>query len=459
MTDTMSRPGPNQPTVDGDAHRLAVTYRPLYELKPNTANPRRHSRGQIRRLAEMIKTFGFRVPILVDATGMIIAGHGRCEAARLAGLTEVPTIPVQDLTEAEIKAFIIADNRIAELGTWDDKILAQQFLELSEINPDLSLELTGFDIGEIDFRIESANQPALETPDPADAVPACSGPAVTKAGDLWELGRHKLLCADARDGASYAILLGHRRAAAVFTDPPYNVPIDGHASGLGRAHHREFQMASGEMSEAQFTEFLTTTLAHFARHSAANALLFLCIDWRHLWEAMGAARNARCELVNICVWAKHNAGMGSFYRSQHEFVLVLKNGHGLHRNNIQLGRHGRNRSNVWHYRGANDFGRSEGEGNLLALHPTVKPVAMIADAIVDCTTRGNVVLDAFLGSGSTLIAAERTGRKCYGLEIDPLYVDTAIRRWQAWTRGVARHAATGLTFDETAKRQETEHGA
>jgi ParB-like nuclease domain len=308
MTDTASGPSPNQAnaayrdaSVPSTAHCLAITYRPLRELKPNTANPRRHSRGQIRRLAEMMKRFGFRVPILVDAAGMIIAGHGRWEAARLAGLTEVPTIPVQDLTEAEIKAFIIADNRIAELATWDDKILAQQFLELSEINPDLSLELTGFDIGEIDVRIENLNPSASEKPDPADALPSCSGPAVTKAGDVWELGRHKLLCADARDGASYAFLLGHRRAAAVFTDPPYNVPIDGHASGLGRTRHREFAMASGEMTEAQFDEFLRATLGHIAQRSAANALLFLCMDWRHLGQALSAARDTGCALVNICV--------------------------------------------------------------------------------------------------------------------------------------------------------------
>jgi DNA modification methylase len=457
---TKSEPGLNPEyagALDASAgeQRLTIVYRPIDQLKPNPANPRRHSRAQLRRLAQIIQKFGFKVPALIDRAGLIIAGNGRWEAARQAGLTEIPTILVQDLSDAEIKAFIIADNRIAELGSWDDKILAQQFLELSEINPDLSLELTGFDIGEIDVRIESLAPSAPERPDPADAVPPGSGPTVTtRTGDAWQLEQHKVLCADARDGSSYARLLGTLRAAAVFTDPPYDVPIIGHASGLGRAHHRELAMASGEMSETQFAEFLATTLGHIARHSAANALVFLCMDWRHVWEALGAARNTGCALINICVWVKHNPGMGSLYRSQHEFVLVLKPGPSRR----QLRHYGRNRSDVWHYLGANKFGRSEGEGTLLALHPTIKPVAMIADAIADCTKRDDFVLDPFLGSGSTLIAAERTGRRCYGIEIDPLYVDTAIRRWQAWTGGAVRHAATGVSFDEIAERREAGHG-
>ena len=461
MMETKSGYSPNSATAgdtrdsaaDG-SNPLTMNYRKLNDLKPNPANPRRHSRAQIRRLAEMIRTFGFRVPLLVGPTGMIVAGHGRWEAARLAGLTEVPTILVQDLSDAEIKAFIIADNRIAELATWDDALLAQQFVELAQINPELSLELTGFETAEIDLRIESLTERDTEKPDPADVVPASSGPAVTSLGDMWVLGPHRIFCADARDGATYATLLGTKRAGAVFTDPPYNVPIDGHASGLGRVHHREFAMASGEMTEEQYAAFLTTVLHQLAQHSAVSALFYLCLDWRHVSEGVAAAEAVGCELLNICVWVKHNPGMGSLYRSQHEFVLVLKHGRGRHHNNVQLGRFGRNRSNVWHYRGANDFGRSDGEGNLLHLHPTVKPVAMIADAIVDCTERGDIVLDAFLGSGSTVIAAARTGRNCYGIEIDPLYVDTAIRRWQVFTRGTARHAVTGLTFDETAQRRE-----
>jgi DNA modification methylase len=232
----------------------------------------------------------------------------------------------------------------------------------------------------------------------------------------------------------------------VFTDPPYNVPIEGHASGLGSIHHRTFAMASGEMNPPEFTEFLVGSCSLLARHSVDGGIHFICMDWRHIGELLAAGSEVYSELKNACVWVKHNAGMGSFYRSQHELVFVFKHGRGPHRNNVQLGRYGRHRSNVWSYRGANCLGRGTEEGNLLELHPTVKPVAMVADAILDCSARGDVVLDAFLGSGTTIIAAERTGRRSYGLEIDPLYVDTIIRRWQAFTGENAAHAVTGRTF-------------
>jgi DNA modification methylase len=247
------------------------------------------------------------------------------------------------------------------------------------------------------------------------------------------------------------------QATMVFTDPPYNVPIDGHASGLGRIHHREFAMASGEMDPAEFTEFLTRACTLLARHSIDGAIHFVCMDWRHASELLAAGREAYSGLKSVCVWVKHNAGMGSFYRSQHELVFVFKHGRGRHRNNVQLGQYGRHRSNVWSYRGANSFGRPTEEGNLLALHPTVKPVALVADAILDCSARGEVALDAFLGSGTTVIAAERTGRRCYGLEIDPAYVDTIIRRWQAFTGESARHGATGRSFGDLEAEGEGRH--
>ena len=244
-----------------------------------------------------------------------------------------------------------------------------------------------------------------------------------------------MLCGSALDAAAFTALMGEERAAMVFTDPPYNVPIDGHASGLGAIHHRPFPMASGEMDGAEFTGFLSQALRNLAAFSVDGSLHFICMDWRHVEELLAAGRDAYDELKNLCVWVKDNGGMGSLYRSQHELVFVFKHGRNGHRNNVQLGRFGRNRSNVWHYPGANSFARCGEEGNLLALHPTVKPVAMVADAILDCSARGDVVLDAFLGSGTTLIAAERTGRRCYGLELDPAYVDTIVRRWQALTGG------------------------
>ena len=390
---------------------------------------------------------------------MIIAGHARWESAPLAGLTEVPTILIDDLTDAEMKAFTIADNRLAELASWDDAQLAQQLLELATLVPDLDLELTGFDVGEIDFRIESLRRPAQnEVPDEADGIAVPAGPPVTKPGDVWNLGPHRILCGDARDAASYGALLGADRARAVFTDAPYNVRIDGHASGLGKIRHREFAMAAGEMTAAQYTNFLTTVFGHLGAYCADGSIIYTSLDWRHLVEFHTAARAVGFRLLNVAVWVKHTPGMGSFYRSQHELILVLKTGRGSHRNNIELGQHGRNRSNAWFYRGANDFARGDGETNALASHPTPKPVAMVADAIMDCTARGDIVLDAFLGGGATLIAAERTGRRCFGIDIDPIYVDTAVRRWQAWTRNTAHHAVSGRSFDAVPAQKERRRG-
>ena len=291
-------------------------------------------------------------------------------------------------------------------------------------------------------------------------VPEVSaGPPLTKYGDLWVLDRHRLLCGSALETPAFAALMGEEQAAVGFTDPPYNVPIEGHASGLGATHHRPFPMASGEMDSSEFTAFLSEAFRNLAAFSIAGSIHFVCMDWRHIEELLAAGRAAYGELKNLCVWVKDNAGMGSLYRSQHELVFVFKHGHNGHRNNVQLGRFGRNRSNIWRYPGANSFARCGEEGNLLALHPTVKPVAMVADAILDCSARGDIVLDAFLGSGTTLIAAERTGRRCHGMELDPAYVDTSVRRWQKLTGGSARHAASGRSFDDLAREAEVANAA
>lgn len=441
------------------ARVLAIAYRAIEQLKPNPANPRRHNRAQLRWLAKIIKKFGFRVPILVDAKATIIAGHARWEAARMAGLMEVPTILVDDLSEAEVKAFMIADNRIAELASWDDKVLAQQFLELSELDLEFDLELTGFDIGEVDLRIKSLSQSGQGKPDPTDVLPEqAAGPPVSKPGDLWLLGRHRIYCGNALDAAAYRALMQGEKASMVFTDPPYNVPIAGHASGLGAIRHRDFAMASGEMSEDEFADFLTQVCILLARASMPGSLHYLCMDWRHMGEILAAGREAYGELKNLCVWVKSNAGMGSLYRSRHELVFVFKHGKAAHRNNVQLGQYGRHRSNVWEYPNISAFGRAGEEGNLLALHPTVKPAALVADAMLDASARGKVVLDAFLGSGTTVIAAERVGRRCFGLELDPLYVDVIVRRWQAHTGDRARQSASGRLFDDMAAKVEDRHG-
>ena len=277
---------------------------------------------------------------------------------------------------------------------------------------------------------------------------------MTRRGDLWRLDRHRVLCANALEESSYLALMEAIKATMVFTDPPYNVAIQGNVSGLGATHHRDFAMASGEMDEAQFTAFLSRACALLAQHSADGSLHYIFMDWRHIGEVLAAGRAVYTELKNVCAWVKNHTGMGAFYRSRHELIFVFKYGHASHRNNIQLGKYGRDRTNVWNYPSPRT--PSE-EGNLLTLHPTVKPVRLVADAILDCTARGDIVLDGFLGSGTTVIAAERTGRRCYGLELDPLYVDTIIRRWQAYTGEAARHAASGKSFKELEGEAEERH--
>ena len=439
---------------------LKILYRQIDTVKLDPANPRRHSKKQVRQIANSIEAFGLITPILIDRNGNVIAGHGRLLACRLLGITEVPTLCLDHLTPAQARAFMIADNRLTEIATWDDRLLAQQLKDLSLIGLDFNIEDTGFEMGEIDLRIASLEDPPEATDDPADVLPDVpAGLPLSKLGDVWVLGRHRVLCGNALDPASFMTLMGDERAAMVFTDPPYNVPIDGHASGLGAIHHRDFPMASGEMGRSEFIAFLGQACRNLAAFSADGALTYLCMDWRHIDELLAAAREIFGELKNLCVWVKDNAGMGSLYRSQHELVFVFKHGRNGHRNNVQLGRFGRNRTNVWRYPGVNSFARRGEEGNLLALHPTVKPVALVADAMLDCSARGDLVLDAFLGSGTTVIAAERTGRRCYGLELDPAYVDTIVRRWQTLTGGSARHAASGHSFDDLASEAEAANAA
>ncbi len=425
--------------------RNARTHSKKQMLALDPRNPRRHSAQQIRQVARSIEAFGFAVPILVDRNNVIVAGHARYHAARLLGLNLVPVIRLGHLSEAQAKALRIADNRLTDTSTWDDRLLSETLKELSEAALDFNIEAIGFEIGEIDLRIEGLTQPGAVDDDKANSLPS-AGPAVSQPSDLWLLGKHRLLCGSALDARSFNDLMDDQRAAMVFVDPPYNVPIDGHASGLGKIRYREFVMASGEKTNAEFATFIGSACTLLAGHSVAGAIHFVCMDWRHAEHLFAAGRLAYSERKNICVWTKHNAGMGSFYRSQHELIFVFKAGRGRHRNNVQLGQHGRNRSNVWSYPGANSFGQATDEGHLLALHPTIKPVRLVADAILDCSARGEIVLDSFLGSGTTVIAAERTGRRCFGMEIDPLYVDTAIRRWQTYTGESAKHAHTGLSF-------------
>ena len=450
---------PNKPGA-ADPKFLKIVYRLIRELKTNPINPRLHSQKQIRQIANSVRTFGFNVPVLIDRDNNVIAGHGRLLACAELGWTEVPTLCLDHLTPTQARAFMIADNRLTEIGTWDDRLLAQQFKELSLLGLDFNIEVTGFEMGEIDLRIASLEELSETDADPADVLPEVpAGPPLSKLGDAWVLGRHRVLCGDALDAAAFTTLMGEERAAMVFVDPPYNQPVDGHASGLGAIHHRPFPMASGEMDRPEFIAFLGQAFRNLAAFSGDGALHFICMDWRHIEELMAAGHGVYGELKNLCVWVKDNGGMGSLYRSQHELVFVFKKGRDSHRNNVQLGQFGRNRSNVWRYPGANSFARCGEEGNLSALHPTVKPVAMIADAILDCSARGDIVLDAFLGSGTTVMAAERTGRRCYGIELDAGYADTIIRRWQALTGGSALHGISGRSFDDLAREAEATNAA
>jgi DNA modification methylase len=448
---------------------LRVEVLPLSALKPYERNARKHSPKQIRQIAKSICNFGFANPILIDGKGEIIAGHGRFEGAKCLGMQSVPTICLNGMTPAQKRAYALADNRIAENSGWDQELVALELAYITELDISFDLTLTGFETPEIDFALHSYDDDDDHADSHDDAhneyadranldantdeeVAAAAAVPVSRVGDLWRLPPdHRLFCGDATDADSFARLMSGERAQMVFADPPYNVPINGHVSGSGSITHREFAMASGEMSEKEFTEFLGNVIENLIRHSIDGSLHYLCMDWRHTYELLSAGRGIYAELKNICVWKKDNGGMGSFYRSQHEFILVFKNGIAPHVNNVELGRHGRNRTNVWEYPGANSF--RPGRLEELASHPTVKPVALVADAILDCTKRGGLVLDCFGGSGTTLLAAERSGRRAYVMELDPVYVDLSVRRFQKVTGQQAINAETGRTFADTERER------
>lgn len=424
-----------------------VSERVLTELVSSVRNARTHSKKQIHLIAESIKEFGFVSPILVTTAGEIVAGHGRCEAAKLLGLTTVPVICIDHLGPQQIRALRIADNRLAELSGWDNEILKLELGELIEL--DFEVDVTGFETAQIDVLLDAS--PPVAKADPADALPELQDVAVTQRGDLWLLGEHRILCGDAREREDYRTLLGGELAQMVFTDPPYNVKIDGHVGGLGRTKHREFAMASGEMSKLEFTGFLHEVFARIVEASQDGALIYSCIDGPHLHEMLNAGYGVFDELKAVITWAKANAGMGSLYRVQTELITLWKKGKAPHINNIELGKHGRYRTTLWSYAGVNGF--RKGRMEELASHPTVKPCAMVMDAIKDCSKPKGVILDPFSGSGTTLIAAAKAKRRGYVMELDPLYVDGAIRRWEALFKNEARHAETGMSFAEMAAQR------
>lgn len=427
--------------------RREITMRNIDALKPANRNARTHSRKQLRQIADSIQRFGFTNPVLVDNDNQILAGHGRVAAARLLEMVQVPVVCIGDLSPEERKAYALADNKIALNAGWDQELLALELKDLLEL--DFEIELTGFSLAEIDFTLDAVRNSDPDGSDAAaDRIPEMDSTAVSRSGDLWLLGRHRLLCGDARSGEDYVRLMGGAPADIVFTDPPYNVPIDGHVSGLGRIRHREFAMGAGEMSVSQFTSFLTETLGHSASHTRDGAILFVCMDWRHMRELGDAGDSVGLELKNLVVWNKTNGGMGSFYRSKHELIFVFKHGDAPHVNSFGLGETGRYRTNVWDYPGISSLSADRQAEQ--AMHPTVKPVALVADALKDCSKRGDLVLDPFAGSGTTLIAAQETGRSACLIEFDPLYCDTIIRRFESFVGQSATCATTGRTFDEIA---------
>lgn len=423
-------------------HSMALQTMSIGELKPYPRNARTHSKKQIKQIAKSIERFGFTNPVLISDDNEIIAGHGRVLAAQLLGHCTVPTLRLSYLGPAERRAYVLADNKLAQNAGWDRELLGLELQGLIDLN--FEVELTGFTPCEIDIVLEDAQRSATTGQDTEDDIPSVSDqPAIVRLGEVWQLGRHRLICGDARERPVMEALMDDERAHLIFTDPPYNVMIDGHGSGKGRIRHRECAMAAGEMSSQAFTTFLQESLGNAAAVARDGAIAFVCMDWRHMEELLAAGRQVFSELKNLCVWNKANGAMGTFYRSKHELVFVFKVGTAPHTfGPVEVGRY---RTNVWDYAGVNTF-RAE-RADELAMHPTVKPIALVADAIKDCSRRGEIVLDPFGGSGSTLIAAEKTGRCARLIELDPASCDQIIRRFENVTGKPAKLAATAETFE------------
>lgn len=435
-----------------------IELRSIASLSNYARNPRKHPESQLVALAASMRQFGFTMPVLVDANGEVIAGEARPVAAARVGLTKVPVLVAHHWSAAQVKAYRLADNRLAECATWDFGLLAAEILDVISID-EVAIEILGWETAEIDVILEEARVVEAQqggAADPADAQVLLPPETVSRDGDVWLPGKNRLLCGSSLEESCWMRLMNGRRASMSFNDPPYNVSIAGNVCGLGQVQHAEFRMASGEMSRVEFVSFLTTFLTRVSAHCHDGAVIDVCIDWRHLSELHEALAAAGLAILNVCVWNKSNGGMGSLYRSKYELVFIARKGNASHRNNVQLGRHGRYRTNVWDYAGVNSFGANRMKD--LTDHPTVKPVALVADAIRDVTAHGDIVIDAFMGVGTTILAAQRTGRIGYGIEIEPRFVDVAIRRWETLTGEQAILEDTGETFAEVGARR-AEHAA
>ena len=432
---------------------IKIEERPVKALKDSPNRVRKTKPKHVKRVKTSIDRFGFTDPVLIRGDE-IVDGHIRVAAARATGLNNIPCIDVGHLGEADVRSLRLALNKLQEQGTWDETALALEFAYQLEFNTDLSV--TGFEAWQIDTVLEIGAAVTEEDRDEDfGPLPDPNATAITRPGDLWRLNESFVLCGNARSAQDIETLVGQTAVALVFTDPPFNVPIYGHVSSDRR--HPEFHEASGEMAASDYEDLLADTHEVAASRLPPGGLVYTFIDWRHLYQLLTALQRIGLEQVQLCVWAKEHPGMGSFYRSQHELVVVAKVPGAPHNNNIQLGAHGRNRTNLWRFPGKTG-GQADKEDDF-DVHPTVKPVRLIEEAILDVTAPGDVVLDPFLGSGSTLLAAHRAQRRCLGLEISPAYVDVAIRRWQAMTGEQAVLVATGEPFDVVARGrgEDTDH--
>jgi DNA modification methylase len=423
----MKKPSRNPAEGPSDL-QLRIENLPISDLKLDPLNPRVHSKRQIELLAKSIQSFGFIMPVVVDSLSRVIAGHGRIEAAKALGQLTVPAISVSHLSESQRQAFMIADNRLTEHATWDDKLLGQHFKDLSAVSLDFEIEATGFEVAEIELFVQGLSPASGLGSDPADRLPKEKKAQVTILNDLWLLGRNRVLCGDPQNPQGYSLLIDEQPATMVVTAPRCHLGIDTHSTRAGTIERKE-------LSEKQIADFLFQVFAQLCGRTSDNSLHYFFMDWRYTAAVLSAGKQAYSELKTLCVWIKENGAVDSLYRSQHELVWVFKNGEESHRNDGQVDELGQGRTNVWNYAGLNS-------------RPTVKPVAVVADAIMDSSARGDIVLDPFLSGGTTVIAAERTGRICYGMEIEPKYVDTTVRRWEQFTGLKAVHATSGRTFAE-----------
>lgn len=442
----------DNPTQSHPNDRLQTEHLDPATLKPFPGTPRNHPKSQARALTKSLQAFRQALPILIDGENRIISGHLLWEVAKKLGHPEVMVIRIEYLTEPQIKGLMIALNRLGDLSSWDDAALNSILLDLHELDLDFDIEATGFTEIEIELRVQDLD---FNEPDEAPVVVG-EGPTVVSAGELWKLGEHLLFAGDALQSTTWQALMAAELADAVVTDPPFNVAIDGHVTGGGKHRHREFAVGAGELSPAAFIDFLKTAMGHAHSWSKPGSVHHWAMDWRHVVEIGTAGQSAYERFLNMAVWAKNRPGMGSYLRSQHELFFIFAKCGAQARNNIQLGRFGRSRSNVWTYPSAASLAKTAEEGNPLSFHPTVKPLALICDILLDCTAKGDVVVDPFAGSGTTLIACEKLGRKARVIELDPAYCDLIIRRWQHWTGETAVRLADGMSF--TALEGEVQQG-